>query len=268
MRAGTILRMLLMGLAATLALPLAVGVLALRAPASGARAAAGGPSVVATVAVGTRPWGVAVNSSTNRIYVANYNSNNVSVIDGASNTVVATVATGSNPEQMALNPSTNRVYVTNPGSNNLSVIDGASNTVATVAVGSSPHGVVLNPSTNRIYVTNYNSNNVSVIDGANNTIVATVSVGSNPYGAALNPSTNRIYVANQGDDTVSVIQDYLVPPSVGGISEAPDVADTNPEASASDRSRIPVPAEVAAALAASVVALGVGGWYAKRRWQR
>ena len=185
MRAGTILRMLLMGLAATLALPLAVGVLALRAPASGARAAAGGPSVVATVAVGTRPWGVAVNSSTNRIYVANYNSNNV-----------------------------------------------------------------------------------SVIDGANNTIVATVSVGSNPYGAALNPSTNRIYVANQGDDTVSVIQDYLVPPSVGGISEAPDVADTNPEASASDRSRIPVPAEVAAALAASVVALGVGGWYAKRRWQR
>ena len=40
---------------------------------------------------------MAVNPTTNRIYVANYDSNNVSVIDGASNTVVATVAVGSQP---------------------------------------------------------------------------------------------------------------------------------------------------------------------------
>ena len=43
---------------------------------------------------GSEPEGVAVNPTTNRIYVANYDSNNVSVIDGASNTVVATVAVG------------------------------------------------------------------------------------------------------------------------------------------------------------------------------
>ena len=40
---------------------------------------------------------VAVNPNTNLIYVANYVSDNVSVIDGASNTVVATVAVGSGP---------------------------------------------------------------------------------------------------------------------------------------------------------------------------
>ena len=43
----------------------------------------------------------------------NYSSNNVSVIDGASNTVVATVAVGSCPYGVAVNPNTNRIYVAN-----------------------------------------------------------------------------------------------------------------------------------------------------------
>jgi hypothetical protein len=54
---------------------------------------------------------------------------------------------------------------------------------------------------------------------------------------------------------------------VGGIAEMPDVAGAHLEGSASDRSRIPVPAGVAAAFAAGVAALGVGGRYARRRWQ-
>ena len=54
-------------------------------------------TVVATVAVGSGPYGVAVNPDANLIYVANSISGNVSVIDGASNTVVATVAVGSWP---------------------------------------------------------------------------------------------------------------------------------------------------------------------------
>ncbi|MGD0766168.1 MAG: YncE family protein, partial [Dehalococcoidia bacterium] len=164
---------------------------------------------------------VAVNPSTNRIYVANYNSNNVSVIDGAGNTVVATVAVvagGNGPEGVAVNPNTNRIYVANFNSGNVSVIDGTSNTVvATVAVGywwGGDGGVAVNPNTNLIYVTNYGgqgSDNVSVIDGASNTVVATVAVGTYPVGVAVNPNTNRIYVANLSDDTVSVIEDIVSP---------------------------------------------------------
>ena len=37
---------------------------------------------------------MAVNPVTNKIYVANYDGNNVTVIDGASDTVTATVAAG------------------------------------------------------------------------------------------------------------------------------------------------------------------------------
>ena len=81
--------------------------------------------------------------------MANYFSNSVSVIDGASNTVVATVAVGNNPGGVAVNPNTNRIYVANSGSGNVSVIDGASNTViATVAGMSYPEGVAVNANTN------------------------------------------------------------------------------------------------------------------------
>ena len=37
------------------------------------------------MAAGTEPCGVAVNPVTNKIYVANQGSNNVTVIDGATN---------------------------------------------------------------------------------------------------------------------------------------------------------------------------------------
>ncbi len=40
--------------------------------------------VGATLPAGTAPWAVAVNPVTNKIYVANRNSNNVTVINGAS----------------------------------------------------------------------------------------------------------------------------------------------------------------------------------------
>ena len=69
-------------------------------------------------------------------YIANSNSDTVSVIDTASNTVTATVAVGTQPFGVAVNPAGTRVYVTNLSSNTVSVIDTASNTVvATVAVG-------------------------------------------------------------------------------------------------------------------------------------
>jgi len=164
--------------------------------------------VVATIPISSSALGVAVNPSTNRIYIVNDDSNYVSVIDRASNTVVVTVPVGSVPRGVAVNPSTNGIYVTNYNSANVSVIDGSSNAVvATVPVGLEPWGVAVNPSTNRIYVANGGSNNVSAIDGATNTVAAVVDVGGGPRGVAVDPTINRIYVANNGDGTVSVISD-------------------------------------------------------------
>ncbi|MEX6702938.1 hypothetical protein ABS315_25640 [Peribacillus frigoritolerans] len=59
-----------------------------------------------------------MNPNTNRIYVANDFSNNVSVIDGATNTVIATVGVGGVPRGVVVNPNTNAIYLLGYGVSN------------------------------------------------------------------------------------------------------------------------------------------------------
>ncbi len=59
-------------------------------------------TVVATVASGSGPVGVAVTPDGSRAYVTNTASNNVSVIATATNTVVATVGVGNGPFGVAI----------------------------------------------------------------------------------------------------------------------------------------------------------------------
>src|SRR5258708_31937934 len=70
-------------------------------------ASASGSSIV----VGSGPTGVAVNSSTNRVYVANAGSGTLSVIDGASRTQLGTVRVGLGPAGVAVNELSNRIFV-------------------------------------------------------------------------------------------------------------------------------------------------------------
>ena len=74
-----------------------------------------------------------------RAYITNFNGDNVSVIDTATNTVIATITVGDQPVGVAVNPAGTLVYVANFSSNTVSVIDAATNTVtATVTVGTNP----------------------------------------------------------------------------------------------------------------------------------
>ena len=81
--------------------------------------------------VGTTPNAIAINEATNKIYVPNYDSSSVTIINGSTN-AVATLAVGVNPFAAAINPRTNRIFVTNSNGNSVSVIDGTELPVARV----------------------------------------------------------------------------------------------------------------------------------------
>jgi YVTN family beta-propeller protein len=116
--------------------------------------------------VGTTPWGVAVNETTNTIYVTNTGSGTVSVISGSTNAVTATITVGSAPWGVSVDPSTNTVYVAiASGTNEVAVINGATNAIiTTVAVGTGPEGIATNSTTHVTYVNNFNANTTSVIN--------------------------------------------------------------------------------------------------------
>ncbi len=164
-------------------------------------------AVLMTVLMTWALLGGNIVSAQSFVYVSNFSSSNVSVLDTASNTVVATVGVGTSPVGVAITPDGSRAYVANQGPNNVSVIDTVSNTVvATVGVGFQPIGVAITPDGSHVYVPNKLSNNVSVIDTASNTVVATIGVGSNPRWVAITPDGSRAYVTNIGSsNNVSVI---------------------------------------------------------------
>jgi len=148
------------------------------------------------------------NPATDKIYVANYGLNTVTVINGADNTT-ATVNVGTGPRSVAVNPVTNKIYVAcNDDASStgfVTVIDGATNTTSTIpGITGEPEVVAVNPVTNQIYVGTegvggvFAGSSVLVIDGASATVVATVTNVNAPGAFAVNPVTNKIYVANLG----------------------------------------------------------------------
>jgi YVTN family beta-propeller protein len=82
---------------------------------------------------------VAVNPNGTHAYIANVDSNTLSVFDTSNNEIVATVPVGSSPLGVAVNSNGTRAYVANLASNTVSVIDTTNNqVVGTVPVGPSP----------------------------------------------------------------------------------------------------------------------------------
>ena len=160
----------------------------------------GATNTSTAVSVGQNPGAIAVNQVTHTIYVANQGSGGVSVIDGATNKVVA-VTTGASPSAIAINQVTDKIYVANRDSSSVTVIDGAADSTATVHTGSSPVAIDVDPITNKIYVADFSNTNVTVIDGATNATAA-VPVGANPSAIAVNAVTDKIYVSTSTSITV------------------------------------------------------------------
>src|SRR5215831_2094866 len=64
-----------------------------------------------------------------RAYVTNEKSDELSVIDTATDKVIATVKVGQRPRGVTVSPDGKRVYTANGNSNDLSVVDTATNAV-------------------------------------------------------------------------------------------------------------------------------------------
>ena len=75
-----------------------------------------------TIAVGDGPCALVYNPINNKVYCANNLSDDVTVIDGATNAVITTIAVGNYPVVFTWNSDQNRTYVANWESDNVSVI--------------------------------------------------------------------------------------------------------------------------------------------------
>ena len=162
--------------------------------------------VVATIPVLPGPHGVSVNPTNNRIYVTALPSDQLQIINGATNAVIATTTVGPGPHSVAVNPNTNQIYITNNSGSTLTVVDGVSTKVSATITGLSdnPVGVAVDPTHNRIFAA-YGGSKLAVIEGGTNTLATTLDTGpANGY-VAINEATNRAYVTKNAPGTVAVL---------------------------------------------------------------
>ena len=124
---------------------------------------------IADIPVGNHP--LAISFSYPNVYVANYESNTLSVINADTNEWIKDIPVGRNPSGIVVNKDmfTTTVYVANFNSNYISVIDGTTNEwMKNIPVGEHPSFIAVDEQRNTIYVTNEDSDTVSVINGNTN----------------------------------------------------------------------------------------------------
>jgi YVTN family beta-propeller protein len=161
------------------------------------------------------PSGIAINQKTNLIYVANRNSDTVTVVNASMNNVVEKISVGFAPSDVVVNPNTNFIYVTKINVGTVTLIDGSTNKVVdTLELDNSSQfysegGIAINEMTNEIYVltNNYseegNYASISIIDGLTNKLQQSFKVadlrwdydvGDSARDIILNSKTNNVYV--------------------------------------------------------------------------
>ncbi|MEU9163701.1 YncE family protein [Streptomyces sp. NPDC048424] len=169
------------------------------------------PRVVATIPVGPKPIGVAVDVH-NHVFVTSSGAHHVSVIDSSTNAVSATIQVGLRPESVAADPQFG-VCVANGGNNTMSVIDRFNAVIATVNMGG-PLGppfnavrVAVDHLMGRAYVTNRLSDRVAIISisGDPSFVVPDFIDVPGPLGVAVDPASHRVYVTQPDFNRVSVI---------------------------------------------------------------
>ena len=158
-----------------------------------------------SIAVGSLPDAATIDTENGEIYVANWGSDNVTVIQLTTGRVLGSIPVGSEPDGILFDSVTGFLYVANNASDNVTVINGASNTVAgSVATGPGPAALAYDASTRTVYVANSCSDSLTAIGDVTNAVVGTVPVGSGPVAIAVDPQSRTLYVANAGSDNVTV----------------------------------------------------------------
>ncbi len=174
------------------------------------------PALLDTFTVQSEPRGLALDPERQRLYVANFGSGSVSVVDTTNDNVLQTIPNIDTANGVAYDPSQNLIWVSNYKANQITPIqaneDATSFTVLPpLPVGAGPWGVAYDPVHNYVYVANSLDSSVSVIDAGTQTLLATLGGSFNqPHHLVVNPIAGKVYVANSGHNSVTVVEGTAV----------------------------------------------------------
>ena len=154
-----------------------------------------------------KPWGIATDPETARIFIVSNEKECVYVVDLAQKEVSKVIKVGGSPWEAAFDKRRNRLYVTNGDEGTISVIDleTGEETLRVKTEKELPFDIAYCENRDEIYVTNSDSDCVSVIDGEKLTLKSNIECGDYPYSIGVDEISRKVYVSNNFDGTISII---------------------------------------------------------------
>ncbi|MBA3060256.1 MAG: hypothetical protein FP832_01150 [Nitrospirae bacterium] len=158
---------------------------------------------VVNVGVEWTPVALGMDFQRGKVYVANYDSDKLSVIDilkfvkgNKADIVSAINNVGNATIGVIADPFFNRAYLLKELTDEIIVIkpfsEGSENLRATItpiidiiAVGNAPRALVLDPEARKLYVVNRGAGNISVVDKTTGKVEKVIPAGKKPYGIAI-----------------------------------------------------------------------------------
>ena len=149
------------------------------------------------IQTGIEPVDILAEKIKNRIFIANYIDNSVTIINPDLST--KTLFVGNNP--IALASSSGKVYVTNEGSNTISVIDTSLNITKTINIGTKITNLASD--TDRIYCTEDLNSKIAIINCISDTIETQIPVCPHPKSLCI--TRDKVYCGSNTAYTISII---------------------------------------------------------------
>ena len=160
------------------------------------------------------------------LYVANYLSNSISIIETITYRLMDTIALniGFGPTELTIPPFSRTLYVTATDSNAVIAIDTLTKSILKkIDVGQRPIGIASGPNGQYVYVANSYSNNISVIETRTNNVVNTIGAGGEPkylavyqrYMVVSNSQSNSLMFIDR--HSLKVVSTAFVPSQPGRI---------------------------------------------------
>ncbi len=162
-------------------------------------------ALLTRIPVEISPYELVFSADGTRLFVSNWSSHSVSVIDTATNQVITTLQVGANPNDMALSDD-GRLFVACSADNSVHIIDTKTLTVSErlsttlhpfSPEGSTPDALTIDPVRHRLYVANADNNDVAVIDIAkagHSDVLGFIPTGWYPAALTLAEKGDALYI--------------------------------------------------------------------------
>ncbi|HVP83072.1 MAG TPA: YncE family protein, partial [Nitrososphaeraceae archaeon] len=144
------------------------------------------------------------NPNNELLYIANYNTDEIIVIDTKNNdTIVKTIQVSAHPIDVKVDPVTNQVLVTSFASKKLTFISGDTNEITgTVDTGISPWGIGIDNGKHLAYIGHHNSPYIAVVDILSKKVIKQIPIGFEGQSVAVDTNEHKIYVSFHDIDKV------------------------------------------------------------------